>query len=93
MFVTIKARFDKQAKKAVPVTINIANINYIGNSEVMLNKGLLYLDEENQSILNAFLSVNDNNYKLDGADYDIDDKNKQSVLQKVKNLLHNRSKN
>lgn len=93
MFVTIKAKFDKQAKKYSEVTINADNINYIGNGEIMMNKGLVYIDKESEANIINFIRTNYNNVDLVGTDDYTDEKETSSISQKIKNLLHNRSKN
>ena len=85
MFVAITVKFDKQAKKYNTIVINTDNINYVGNGEIMLNKGAVYVDEKDEILLSKLLLSNDNNTNEDT-------KKGQTFYNKLKNMLYNRLK-
>lgn len=85
MFVTITVKFDKQAKKYNTIVINTDNINYVGNGEIMLNKGAVYVDEKDEKLLCKLLLSDDNNTNEDT-------KKGQTFYDNLKNMLHKRFK-
>lgn len=51
MITIIQAKFDKHAKKTISIAINDDKINYIGNGEIMLDKGVVYVDKDTEDKL------------------------------------------